>query len=53
MNKSHITAQNLAQELLSQAVENEPKITGELQTIATQVSAELVGLENKFKLKNH
>lgn len=43
------TAQILAQELLSQAVRNEPKITEDLQTIAGKVSAEMIGLENKFK----
>ncbi len=48
MNKSR-TAQNLAQELLSQAIENEPKITENLRAIANEVSGEIVGLENKFK----
>ncbi len=44
-------AQRLAKELLKQAKENEPKITADLQTIASQVSAEMVGLENKFKIE--
>jgi len=39
----------LAKNLLAQAVANEPKITADLQTIAREVSAEMVGLENKFK----
>lgn len=40
---------NLAKNLLSQAVENEPKITEDLQNIAEKISAEMVSLENRFK----
>ncbi len=39
----------LSKELLAQAEENEPNITSDLQTIALEVSAQIVGLENKFK----
>ena len=42
-------AQRLARELLKQTKENELEITTDLQNIASQVSAEMVGLENKFK----
>ncbi len=42
-------AWRLAGELLAQAVENEPKITADLQNIAEEVPAEIVGLENKVK----
>ncbi|MDQ3180889.1 MAG: hypothetical protein M3Q33_10255, partial [Acidobacteriota bacterium] len=42
-------ARGLAKKLLAQAEENEPKITADLQTIAWEVSAQMVGLENKFK----
>ncbi len=38
-----------AQILLDQAAENEPQITADLQKIAAETSAEMVGLENKFK----
>lgn len=51
MIKSYQTAQHLAQELLAQAQKNEPKITANLQNIAEKVSAEIVGLENKFKME--
>ncbi len=47
--KSYRTVQILAQKLLDEAQENEPQITADLQTIAREVSAETVGLENKFK----
>lgn len=49
MIKSYRTAQVLAQELLAQAAGNEPRITEDLQIIASEVSAEMVGLENRFK----
>lgn len=42
-------ARRLAKELLKQAKENEPQITIDLQTIAKEIAAEMVGLENKFK----
>ena len=42
-------AWDLAKKLLAQAEENEPTITADLQNIATAVSAEFVGLRNKFK----
>lgn len=42
-------AQQLAQELLSQAVRNEPRITEDLQTIAEEVSTKMVDLKNRFK----
>ena len=42
-------ARRLAKKLLAQAKENEPRITADLQTIAQEVSAEIVGLENRFK----
>lgn len=49
MNESYKTARILAQKLLAEAQENEPNITKDLQTIAREVSAEMVGLENRFK----
>jgi hypothetical protein len=49
--KSYQTAQVLAQELLTQAAENEPQITADLQKIASEISAEMIGLEHKFKLQ--
>jgi hypothetical protein len=42
-------ARRLAEKLLAQARENEPTITADLRAVAQQVSAEMVGLENKFK----
>jgi hypothetical protein len=39
----------LAKELLKQAKENEPQITVDLQNIASEIFAQIVGLENKFK----
>ena len=42
-------ARRLAKELLKQAKENEPPITADLQNLAREISAEMVGLENKFK----
>ena len=39
----------LVKELLAQAKGNELKITADLQAIASEISAEIVGLENKFK----
>lgn len=45
-------AQRLASELLAQANENEPNITEDLQTIATEVLAEMVGLEHIFKTED-
>jgi hypothetical protein len=47
--KSYQTAQLLAQKLLVQAHEKEPKITADLQSISEKVVAQMVGLENKFK----
>lgn len=44
-------ARRLAEELLAQVKVNEPQITTDLQTISPEVSAEMVGLENKFKTK--
>lgn len=42
-------ARKFAKNLLAQAEKNEPPITADLQKIASEVSAEIVGLENKFK----
>lgn len=42
-------ARHTAEELLNQAKENEPKITADLQNIASKISAKIAGLENKFK----
>ena len=42
-------ARHLAKELLKQAKENEPTITADLQSITRKISAEMAGLENKFK----
>jgi hypothetical protein len=47
--KIYRTAQISAQELLAKARENEPKITRDLKKIALEVSAEMFGLEHKFK----
>ena len=49
MIKSYQTAQILAQKLLDEARENEPQITADLGKIALEISAEIIGLENKFK----
>lgn len=49
MIKTYQIAQKLAQELIAQAIESEPNITADLQKIALEVSAEMVGLGNKFK----
>ena len=49
MIKSYRTAQILAQELLDEARESEPQITNDLQTIVQEISAEMVGLDDKFK----
>lgn len=38
-----------AKSLLTQVVKNEPLITEDLQKIASEVAAEMVGLEHKFK----
>ncbi len=38
-----------AKNLLKQAGKNEPKITQDLQKSASEVSAEMIGLEYKFK----
>lgn len=46
---AHKRARRLAQKLLAEAVENEPQITVDLQKIASELSAEMVGLENRFK----
>ncbi|MBA2737113.1 MAG: hypothetical protein H0U50_10055, partial [Pyrinomonadaceae bacterium] len=43
------TAALYAKQLLEQARPNEPLITEDLQRIASDVSAEIVGLENRFK----
>ena len=42
-------AAQYAKELRTQAGKNEPEITKELQKIASEVSAEMIGLENKLK----
>lgn len=42
-------AKQFAKNLLQQAENNEPPITTDLQKIALEVSAEMVGLEEKFK----
>ncbi len=42
-------AAQCAKTLRTQAVKNEPQITEDLQTIASEVSAEMVGLEHRFK----
>lgn len=42
-------SQRIAQRILAEAAENEPQITADLQKIAPEISAEIVGLENKFK----
>lgn len=39
----------LAEELIKQAKDNEPEITADLHNIAKEISAEIIGLENKFK----
>ena len=44
-----IEARRLAELLLAQAKENEPQITADMLPIAAAVSAELIGLENRFK----
>lgn len=44
-------AELTTQKLLKQAKINEPKITEDLRKITFEVSAEIVGLENKFKSK--
>lgn len=49
MLKSYRAAQIIARKLLADAAENEPQITADLERIAREVSAALVGLENKFK----
>jgi hypothetical protein len=47
--KSYRTAQSLARKLLDEARENEPQITADLEKTALGISAEMVGLEHKFK----
>lgn len=42
-------ARRLAEELLTQARENELKITADLQKIASEVDAKIISLENRFK----
>lgn len=49
MNESYKNALALSRKLLVEAKENEPDITENLQNIASEVSAEMVELENKFK----
>jgi len=44
-----IEAQRLAEGLLAQARENELEITADLQKIAPEVDAKIIGLENRFK----
>jgi hypothetical protein len=46
---SNQEARRLAKKLLAEARANEPDITAALQTIARGLSAEMVGLEHKFK----
>ena len=38
-----------AEKLLAEAIQNEPQITTDLKEVAVEVSAEMVGLKNKFK----
>lgn len=40
-----------AEDLLKQALKSEPQITADLQKIASEIAAQMVGLENKFKTK--
>jgi hypothetical protein len=47
--KPYQSAQILAQKLLAEAAESEPQITADLKTIASEIFAEMVGLENRFK----
>ncbi len=42
-------ARRLAEELITQARENELKITADLQKIASEVDAKIISLENRFK----
>lgn len=48
---AHKEARRLAQKLLAEAGENEPQITADLQKIASEISAEIIGLENRLKLQ--
>lgn len=48
---AHKQARRLAQKLVAGAAENEPQITADLQKIISEISAEIIGLENKFKTK--
>ena len=43
-------AAQYAKDLRTQAVKNEPSITADLQKIASEVAAEMIGLEYKFKI---
>ena len=45
-------AAQYAKSLRTQAVKNEPQITEDLQKIALEVAAEIVGLEHKFKTED-
>lgn len=47
--KTFNQARQIAEQLIALAEENEPNITADLQNIASEVSAEMVGLENRFK----
>lgn len=42
-------SRQFARSLLTQAEKNEPQITADLQKIASEISAEIAGLDNKFK----
>ena len=46
---AHKQARRLARKLLTEAGENEPQITDDLQKIASEIFVEIIGLENKFK----
>ena len=52
MNLLEQKAAQYAKSLRTQAVKNEPQITEDLQKIASEVSAEMVGLEHKFKTED-
>ncbi len=44
-------ARLLAHNLLAEAEKNEPQITADIKQMVSEISAETVGLENKFKTK--
>ncbi len=49
MNLIEKQAKSYARQLLAEARTHEPNITADLQKIAVELSAEIAGLENKFK----